>query len=406
MPDGIVRVLGGAQPDSNPRGTPSSNQVTLLINGKMWSGWTAVRIGRGIERFPSDFEVALTERYPGEAGVLMAEPGQSCVLKIGNDLVITGAIDRHTPGIAPGSHEVRIHGRSRCRNLVDCSAGILPDMTWVTQVASGPILSIVQQMAKPFGISVSSTSAEAQKIAPQFNVNLGETVQEIIDRVTRWGGLLYYDDVDGNVVLAQAGNAKMASGFQQGVNCEVASATFSADQRFSHYIVVWMSTDGLVQVRAGVDGSSNGNSRFVLADTSLPSIGFRPHVIVCEQVDQSSDFARTRAVWEMNRRNGRSRAVTITTDTWRDSAGKLWAPNALVNVTAPKLKITNEQMLIGEVTYRLDAAGTHADLTLMPPAAYGPEPFNLQPINRQVASEVGGGAQKDAPQVSRRRDLD
>ncbi len=398
MSDSIVRVPGGAQPDNNPRGTPTSNTVTLTINGKVYSGWTAIRIGRGIERFPSDFEFALTERYPNEAGVLLVEPGSSCVLKIGNDVLITGAVDRYVPAIVPGGHEVRIHGRSLCRNLVDCSAGMLPDGTRRTQFMSSSILSIVQQLASPFGLTVSTTASAAQQSAPPFNVNLGETVTEIIDRVTRWGGLLYYDDTAGNLVLAQVGTTKMASGFQEGVNIEAASATFSADQRFSVYTVVWMSSDGLSnQTAAAVDGATNGNTSAVVQDTSKPSIGFRPHIIVSEQVNQSMDFAKIRAIWEMNRRNGRSRAVTLTTDTWRDSAGTLWTPNALVSVNAPTLKITNQQWLIGEVTYRRDASGTHADLTLMPPAAYAPEPFNLQPVNRQVANELQGGAQKDLP---------
>ncbi len=399
MPDTILRVPGGAQQEAAPRGTPSSNDVKLTINGKIWSGWTAVRIGRGVERFPSDFEVALTERYPGEAGTLLVEAGQACVLKIGNDLIITGAIDRYTPAITPTGHEVRIHGRSLCRALVDCSAGVLADDSFSAIFASQTALGTIQQIVKPLGITVTSTADAAQAIIPQIVLNLGETAAEVIDRICRWAGLLYYDTPDGNMVLAQVGTGKAASGFQQGVNVEAAGATFSADQRYSDYIVVWMSSAGLVVNRADLpDGSTNGNSRTIQKDTSQPGIGFRPHVIVCEQVDQSSDFGMRRAVWEMNRRNGRSRAVTLTTDTWRDSAGKLWTPNTLVTVSLPILKITSEQWVIGEVTYRRDEAGTHADLTLMPPEAYQPEPFNLRPIDWQTQQALReGGAQKETP---------
>ncbi len=398
MSDSIVRAPGGAQPDNPPRGTPASDDVTLVLNGKIWSGWTAVRIGRGVERFPSDFELALTERYPGEAGALMVEPGTTCVLKIGSDIIITGVVDRYVPAITATGHEVRIHGRSRCRAIVDCSAGVLPDGSWKTQFASSTAIGVITQLCDPFGITVSTTAADAANaMVPPFILNLGETPAEVIDRASRWAGLLYFDDTAGNLVLAQVGDRKMSSGFQQGVNIEAASATYSADQRFSLYVVVWMSLDGLINVRNDVDGSTNGNSRYVLADGSAPAIGFRPHVIVSEQVDQSTDFAKVRATWEMNRRNGRSRAVTLTTDSWRDSAGKLWEPNALTKVNAPHLKITNQTWVIGEVTYRRDASGTHADLTLMPPGAYAPEPFVLQPINRQVAGELKGGAQTESP---------
>ena len=392
MSGSAPRVPGGAMTGNTQRGAPKSDNVSLIINGKTWSGWTAVRVGRGIERFPSDFEFALTERYPGEAGELMAEPGSSCVLKIGSDVVITGAIDRYVPAITAAAHEVRIHGRSLCRALVDCSAGIGTDLTIVTQVASGTILSIAQQMAKPFGITVSTTAPDAQKMAPQFNVNMGETASDILDRVTRWGGLLYYDDTAGNLVLAQVGTTQMASGFKQGVNVEAASATFSADQRFSDYIVFLMSLSGLTVNQLGLPDASNGNVRRVVHDGSKPQLSFRPHAIISEQVDQDTDFANLRATWEMNRRNGRSRAITLTTDTWRDSAGTLWQPNALVMVDMPVLKITNQQWCIGEVTYRRDESGTHADLTLMPPQAYQPEPFNLQPVAWQADRALKEGA--------------
>ncbi len=388
-------MSGGAQGGNAPRATPVSDTVSLIFSDHVWSGWTAVRIGRGIERFPSDFEVGLTERYPGEAGVLLVEPGSACVLKIGADLVITGAIDRYTPAISARRHEVRIHGRSLCRALTDCSAGVLPDLTMQTQIAANSVLGVTQQLAAPFGITVSSDAFAAGFVVPPIIINLGETVSEIFDRVTRWAGLLYYDTPDGNVVLAQVSASTMASGFQQGVNIESASATLSADARFSDYLAVWMSVDGLQQVRAASDGSTNGNSSFKLHDASLPPLGFRPHIIVSEQVNNAMNFAQIRATWEMNRRNGRSRAVTLTTDSWRDSAGTLWTPNALVAVDCPILKISNEQMLIGEVTYRKDESGTHADLTLMPPGAYAPEPYNLQPVNRQVAGALAGGAQKD-----------
>ncbi|WP_158743948.1 phage baseplate assembly protein [Acidisphaera sp. L21] len=179
---------------------------------------------------------------------------------------------------------------------------------------------------------------------------------------------------------------------------EAAGTTFSMDQRFSDYVVTWMSTDAFFQTRQAFDGATNGNSQVNLHDASQPPLRLRPHIIVSEQVDQSMNFAQRRATWEMTRRNGRSRVSTLTTDTWRDSAGKLWQPNALVSVDVPLLKVSTQRWVIGEVTYRLDESGTHADLTLMPPEAYQLEPFNLQPVPWQVYQELQrGGASRDLP---------
>src|SRR5262249_45903202 len=129
-----------------------------------------------------------------------------------------------------------------CEDLVDCSA-LLPG----AQVSGVSALALAQQLAQPFGITVSSTAPPAamQKILPQFNVTLGETPFDIIERVARYMGILAYDGADGNLILSQVGATRMSSGFEQGRNVEAAEVTFSTDERFSEYVAAFMATDFL-----------------------------------------------------------------------------------------------------------------------------------------------------------------
>ena len=54
---------------------------------------------------------------------------------------------------------------------------------------------------------------------------------------------------------------------------------------------------------------------------------------------------------------------------------------AATAILLPSLKLAKASWVIGEVSYRRDAEdGTTADLVLMPPAAFLPEPVVLQPI--------------------------
>ena len=69
MPNTIVRIPGGRPSQHNQRPAPVSNEISLTIGRVIWRGWTAVRIGHGLERFSSSFEVALTERYRGGEGL-------------------------------------------------------------------------------------------------------------------------------------------------------------------------------------------------------------------------------------------------------------------------------------------------------------------------------------------------
>ena len=98
------------------------DEVSIVLSDRRWAGWVSVRITRGLERMPSDFEIGLTEVFPGETEMLVAHVGEVCEVYIGRDLVLTGYVDRVTPSISPGQHDVTISGRGKCQDLVDCSA--------------------------------------------------------------------------------------------------------------------------------------------------------------------------------------------------------------------------------------------------------------------------------------------
>ncbi len=364
--------------------THDDGELTITTGGMTLGGWQDIRVTRGVERMPGDFNLALTERNPDASGSVVVEPFQPCVVRIGGDAVITGYVNDYEPEISPEGHNVRVVGAGKCQDLVDCSA-VVPSMQMTTSSA----VSLAQQLAKPFGITASSplgtVLVDDYGKPAQFNVNLGETPFEIIDRVARFAKVLAFEGADGNLVLDQVGRQQMSSGFVQGVNIESARCRFSASERFSEYVACIMSAQQFSQVD-GADGNTLGR----VFDKAVPR--YRPRVIISEQATKAGFLALQRATWEMNRRIGRSQILTLTCDSWRDSAGKLWEPNFLASVHIPALKLFNQMWVIGEVTYRRGADGTHADLILMPPAAYSPEPQSLQLYLWQVGQSLGHGA--------------
>lgn len=351
----------------------SNDEISLCIGGQSISGWTDVRVSRGVERLPSDFELGLTELYPGQLDRVVVQPGDDCVVKIGADVVLTGYVDRYVTSMDAHSHTIRVAGRGKCQDLVDCAA------MWPNgQISGTSAFDVASKLSAYYGISVSCDVKNLPAI-PQFNLFLGESCYEIIERISRYSSLLVYDAPDGNLVLAQAGTVHAASGFQQGINVQAATVQYSSDQRFSLYMAYSQS----VQVYSDV-GSSGG---FI---TEVPDNGVkrpRVRIILAEAVQGYPDLTKRRASWEMNRRNGRAAVVTLTTDSWRDSAGTLWTPNTLVPILLPQLKLADESgtgpvaWLIGEVTYQRNLqTGTTATITAMRPEAYLPEPTALQPM--------------------------
>lgn len=368
--------------------------LTLTVNGVIYGGWQEVRVTRGIELMPSSFDLTLTELYPGQVDAVVVKPGQACVVRLGSDVVLTGFVNRVVPAISAEGHQVHVSGRGRCQDLTDCSAGFNPDGSHGFQVNAADALTLARTLAKPFGITVTEQGSETGYRIPNFMINFGETPYEIIDRIAQYQQVLAYEGPDGNLILSQVGTEEHASGFAQGANVETASVSFSDDQRFSDYYVLWTSTDIFSQEQAATGGSFGIQHGYQHDDTTPR---FRPRAIVSQQTVGGIDLGQQVAAWEMNRRNGRGQVASITTDAWRDSAGRLWQPNMLARLELPTCKLPAVTWIIAEVTYRRGEDGTHADLVLMPPDAFKPQPVGLNSVDYQVwqalqrGSDVGPG---------------
>lgn len=355
------------------------DELTLLIDNKEIKGWDDIRVTRGIERFPSDFVLSLMDYYPGTNSAQVVNPGHECVVKLGNDVVLTGYIDRWAPSITKQSHIIRAMGRGKCQDLVDCSA------EWSNNLISASnALQIAKKLAKPYGISVSSDGSSMKSI-PTFMINWGETSQDIIERIAKWSALLYYDLPDGSLYFSRVGDKVAASGVEQGANIQSVDYIASMDDRFSTYTGVQLSSV-IVEV-----SNSSGNSasqptapastgKFAISTVTDPEASkmrYRNRIITVESNMIASGLAKDCISWEMNRRYGRSKVLRVIVDSWRDVSGKLWEPNTLIPIKIPAIGLDDEIWLLSEVSYLRNQEGTRAELILMPPEAFIVEPYTF-----------------------------
>jgi prophage tail gpP-like protein len=345
------------------------DELTLYLGGSAISGWNDIRLTLRAEGFPNDFDIGLSSRGPGGETKTVVQAGQVCTVKLGDDLVITGYVDRDIEEGSAVDHRLGVVGRGKTEDLVDCSA------EWPNGMITGAnALEVATKLAKPYGITVGVDPGPA---IPQFNLNYGESAAEIIQRVTRSAGLLAYEDATGTLILAQAGKVKAASGATYGGdkgNVQSWSVMNSMDQRYSEYVCSMLSQD---------IWSDTGDGGFFFDTEKDPNVPrHRLMYLVMEQAVDPQAFTIRKAKWEAARRAGRATQVRVTLDSWRDSAGKLWAPNTLIPVDVPGLRLTDKTLAISEVTFsRSDEMGTTATLLLMPPAGFLPEPINLQPVS-------------------------
>jgi prophage tail gpP-like protein len=368
--------------------TSTTDDVHLVVERKTISGWQRVQITRGIEIMPSSFDLMLTERYPGEADQIDVKAGDFCIVMIGSTLVMTGYIDRRVASIGPQGNVVQITGRSRCCDLVDCS--IDPDQLPNMQISQGTALSVATLLAAQYGIDVQQLGTPNAQILPQLNLNLGETPYTWIEQVCRYTAQLCYDEVDGSLNISSVNVGAMASGFAEGWNIEAAQGMQAMDQRYSDIDVFLTATQTLREA---------GPLPPLVSVQDQTVSRFRKLIIISEQATLGANFAQQRGNWELARRYGRSQACSLVCDSWRDKAGTLWHVNCTAPLDVPHLKLTAKTWLISQITFRRDEGGTHADVVLMPPEAFVPEPILLFPFDAQTALTLqqGGGAANPGP---------
>lgn len=356
-----------------------TDDVSIRLSGggaqTILSGWQRIRITLGIERVPPDFEITYTERL-SDGTTSVAIPGQECSVSIGSDTVITGYVDRVVERISPESHDMVLMGRGRTEDLVDCAAVWQGAM--FTNVTA---FDMATKLAKPYGISV-VTDVDDLKRLPVVMVNIGETAFEIIDRVCKLSGALAYEQTDGTLLITRVGDGHAGSGFEQGRNVQEASFVRSMDQRFSDYTVVYPGNALLGDTGSAVLSTYSYQDRTVTR--------FRQKYVELLSNSVGVDLTKAQAMWEMNRRIGRSQVVRVIADSWRDADGVLWTPNTLADVDIPAIKVSRTQLLIGEVSFlRSLETGTTAELTLMPPQAFDVQPIPYMPVPMDVQNAQG-----------------
>jgi prophage tail gpP-like protein len=369
------------------------NEVIVQLGANRFQGWKTASITLSCETLPNSFSVTASVEFIRN-NLAATRSGQPCTIFIGKDTVITGWLDRRTISTNPTNHGVTLTGRGLTRNLVDCSADLVNDPGLKGGMMNATnTLDLATRLSKAYGVTVRSAVADLGIPILPFQVALGETPYQIIESVARYAGYLVYEDNNGKLVLDRIGTNAMASGFTQPGNIESLIATQSEDGRYSDYVVVYQGINTLTEI------SPLANQRAIATDPTMPE--HRVLIQVSRQLVPAYDVGLAMANWEFARRLGRSQAARITCDSWRDGdrdagTGKLWTPNWLAPIEAPDNDITGAKWIIGTVTFRKDLSGTHADLVLMPPAAFTPQPNPLNLWNAEVAG-VNPSAQSPAP---------
>lgn len=339
-----------------------ADNISLSAGGLVYAGWTKVSVTRSLEAMAGSFDLELTYKFQGSSDKYRAfmEPikqGEPCVVKIGNDPVITGYVDDWVPSYDDKQVIISVSGRDKTSDLIDCSI-IYPSGQFVNQT----LTQIANTVCKPFGIDV-IVKADVGAPFQRIQIEQGETPHELLTRLARQRGVLLTNDALGNLVITRASKDKAGVSLILGENIKAARGRFSWRNRFSKFIV---KASGAGFGDWGEQGGSVGGIKSEITDSEINR--YRPIIIVNEEIT-TAEGASKRGQWERQRSIGRSNSAEYTVTGWRiPQTGKVWSINTIVPVQDEILGL-NEDMLINTIMFSEDDGGRLAVVGVVRPDA-------------------------------------
>ncbi|RQQ64352.1 phage baseplate assembly protein [Burkholderia stagnalis] len=366
---------------------PASDEVRVLLtqDGLSLTGWKSVRITRSIEVATSSFD--LTCSADSNTLKLVSKEGALIKVSIGDDVVLTGYVETIESIMTPRTHDIRISGRGKLADLIDCSCRIDKIN------ANTRLVDLCTAIAQPYSVKVIVADKATQQlldqlpVLPRQLVSITETAWEVIERYARYCGVLVYEGAAGELVVATAGAEQGDSGVALGDNIEAIACTKTTLGTFSTFNAV------LSAYSMGADDEGVENLPVVTVIAKSTAGRLRPTYFISEQSATDRLFVEKRVNWMASRAYGRSRRVRTMVDNWRDADGVPWTPNINYPVSADAVGVpAGTMLLLAEVTYILNENGTHAELVFGPRQGFLPEPVALDtlPMDESIQSPAEG----------------
>lgn len=354
------------------------NRVALRVNGKEFSFWKSGRVTRSMESIAGSFELSVSDRWTTNDEPWDIQEEDVCQILLNGTTVITGYVEDIDPAFTADDHSLRVAGRDRAGQLVDCSVDL---GKWEFKNIS--FKAFAEKVCAPHGITVTVQSGLTFPKAPsKFSIDPGDTGFNVLEQAFRRAGILLVSDGNGGIVLTRAGATRAVTALVEGKNMLAGSGSFKASGKFRTYKAIGQHRgsdefNGLPA--AGVKGTA----------TDLTVTRESRTLIVRPEGIATTEFAKRRAEWEASVRAARAARVSATVQGWTQGDGSLWPINALVPVKSRRLRVDGE-MLITQADHFVSDQGTFTELTLCRPTAFKPEPQITKASNEW--RELRGGA--------------
>ncbi len=339
------------------------DKVTATVQGKIYDGWTDVTISRALKACAGEIKLSLTSTWH-DIATLPSLMGLAIKINIGDERIATGYISEFIPSYDSDEIRFELICFDKTIDLVECA--VEHDSGQWNNIK---LDTLAQQLCQPFGINVVVETLVGSAFET-IRLEQGETVFELLERLSRQRGVLLTSNRYGDLVITKGSDEKLDTRLELGFNILASRGRFSERSRFNKIII---KGQGQSQGWSRDDKAKNGGNAVIERDSRITR--YRPHIILMEE-NFTVDGASRRGKWQISNAVAQGNNVEITVAGWRmgqDFTGDLWSLNKQIKVVDAIIGL-NEYLLISMLSFSEGEDGRNTVLTVVPPDAMIIEP--------------------------------
>ncbi len=388
----------------------NDNEVSLKVNGVKYKFWTSVSITSELNTIAPAFSVNAFSKSSLMIDGLKS--GRPVTVKIGEDTVLTGYIEQTPVSYSATSANVGIAGRSKTCDLIDCTVMVDdPNISYekpntsnsnyvscpqnaATEYKNVALETIIAQLIMPYGIKLVNETKPLTK-KRNFSAKHEDTVLKALQNLTSTENLLFYGNEKGDLVVTEKGKLTADDALVLGQNILTGDASFDASKIYKYYRAV--GQDKGATGKTGHDASSHN---YIAVDDNVSRTR-----LLTKKVQGVADTAKCKVTAEGDRDYNRDQYFKITykVQGWRQSTGKLWKINSLVDIKDDFLGIdTQRSQKIFNLT---ENEGMTTTLDMIPPNGWRLETENDKEDPKKVIIKKNSSSSADFSWINKKQDF-
>jgi len=169
--------------------------LSIDLDGKEYTKFIDARVERSLESVAGFFEFTA---IPDEGEAIPLTEGSLITINVDGEKFLTGYIDSYQVNYSASKHEVKVRGRSKTADLVDCTAGVVKDYPTIK------FEKLCNLICKNFDINVVNNVLSVRDSSYIMSCNVGDTAFSFLEKYAKKSQVLLTDNENGDLVITRA----------------------------------------------------------------------------------------------------------------------------------------------------------------------------------------------------------